>query len=66
MGYQRWEGKKLRENMRNVGNQYGNARNRVKMQRIRVELRGKLGKNVGYGAEMRHTRSWERWKLHEM
>ena len=56
----------MRENMRNVGNQYGNARNRVGMQRIRVELRGKLGKNVGCGAEMRHTRSWERWKLHEM
>ena len=34
----------------------GNARNGVGMQRIRVELRWKLGKDVDYGAEVRHTR----------
>ena len=45
--------------MRNAENQCGNARNGVGMQRIRVELSGKLGKNVDYGAEMRHTRSGE-------
>ena len=45
--------------MWNAENQCGNARNGVGMQRIKVELRGKLGKNVDYGAEMRHTRSGE-------
>ena len=37
----------------------GNAGNGVGMQRIRVDLRRKLGKNVEKGAEMRHTRSVE-------
>ena len=45
--------------MRNAENQCGNARNGVEMQLIKVELLGKLGKNVDYGAEMRHTRSGE-------
>ena len=45
--------------MWNTENQCGNARSGVGMQRIRVELRWKLGKNVDYGAEMRHTRSGE-------
>ena len=54
-----WDCKKLSEDMRNAENQCRNARNGVGMQRIRVELRGKLGKNVDYGAEMRHTGSGE-------
>ena len=45
--------------MQNAENQCGNARNGVGMQQIKVELCGKLGKNVDYGAEMRHTRSEE-------
>ena len=54
-----WECKKLSEDIRNAENQCGKARNGVGMQRIRVELRGKLDKNVDYGAEMRHTRKGE-------
>ena len=42
-----------------VGNQTRNPRNGVGMQRIRADLHGKLGKNVGKGVEMRHTRSGE-------
>ena len=44
--------------MRNAGNQCGNPGNGMGMQRIRVKLRGKFGKNVGYGAEMRHNNEW--------
>ena len=44
--------------MWNAGNQCENAGNGVGMQRIRVELREILGKNVGYGAEMRHNNEW--------
>ena len=45
--------------MQNAENQSGNPRNGVGMQRIRVELRRKLGKNVDYGAGMRHAKSGE-------
>ena len=45
--------------MWNAENQHGNAGNGVGVQRIRVEPCGKLVKDVGKGAEMRHTRSWE-------
>ena len=58
-GQSEWKCKKQSENMQNAGNQCGNAGNGAGMQQIRVELRGKLDKNVGYGAEMRHTRSEE-------
>ena len=45
--------------MQNTGNQGGNAANGVGMKQIRLELHGKLDKNVGKGAEMRDTRSGE-------
>ena len=41
-----WECKNPRGNVRNVGNQSGYTWNGVWMQRIRVELRWKLGRNV--------------------
>ena len=43
--------------MWNAENQRGNAGNGVGVQQIRVEPCGKLVKDVGKGAEMRHTRS---------
>ena len=45
--------------MQNGGDQSGNAGNGVGMKQVRVELFGKLDKNVGKGAEMRDTRSGE-------
>ena len=45
--------------MWNAGNQGVDAGNGVGIQQIRLELPGKLGKNVVKGAEMRHTRSEE-------
>ena len=45
--------------MQNGGDQSGNAGNGVRMKQVRVELFGKLDKNVGKGAEMRDTRSGE-------
>lgn len=45
--------------MQNARNQGGNGANGVGMKQIRVELHGKLDKNVGKGAEMRDTGSGE-------
>ena len=54
-----WECKNPSENMQTAGNQGGNGANGVGMKQIRVELHGKLDKNVGEGAEMRDTGSGE-------
>ena len=54
-----WECKNPSENMQNAGNQGGNGANGVGMKQIRVELHGKLDKNVGKEAEMRDTGSGE-------
>ena len=54
-----WECKNPSRNMWNAGNQGVDAGNGVGMPPIRVELPGKLGKNVVKGEEMKHTRSEE-------
>ena len=55
------KGGNLRNQVRICGIQEINVRmqgNGVGMQRMRIELRGILGKNVDYGEKMRHNNEW--------
>ena len=54
-----WECKNPSGNVWNSRNQGDNVGNGVGMQQISVKLRGKLGKSVRKGAEMRNARSGE-------